>query len=122
MSDDVDVAAILARYERACNELDRMTTAPGGPGASWRWSIPVNPERDSDVLLADSLADLPKVLAELERAQAASEGVDMLIAQAERRGAVKALRSQADAFQKLDGDTADYLSEQAEAIEKGAHL
>ncbi len=121
----VDMVAIRARYKRACEELDRMTTALGGPGTAWRWSIPVNPERDSDLLLADSLADVGDLLDALDRVKAASEGVDMLVAQAERRGAVKALRWFRNRFNSFDSDYDNAIvmaiaDEDADAIENGS--
>lgn len=56
----------------------------------------------------------------LERAQAASAGVDMLVAQAERRGAAKALWKAAG-HSDCRPDR-DLLSEWADAIENGADL
>lgn len=67
LREPLDLYAIRARAEAARNEIDRMTSAVGGPGASWRWSIPANPERDSDLILAASLTDVPALLAEVER-------------------------------------------------------
>ncbi len=62
----------------------------------------------------------------LERAQAASEGVDMLVAQAERRGAVRALRGAAMTWSgaktgvHLVDATMRFLLEEADAAEDGA--
>lgn len=70
MTDDereLRLDAIRERYERAHEELDRMTSAPGGPAAAWRWSIPAKPDRDSDLLLAASLTDIPYLLEEIDR-------------------------------------------------------
>jgi hypothetical protein len=70
---------------------------------------------------------LPYRLAEaLDRAQAAAEGVDMLVAQAERRGAVKALRwfeGKTDGLNHaLLGTTWIETRDRANAIESGAAL
>jgi hypothetical protein len=74
---------------------------------------------------ATDRADLSRALDALERAQAASEGVDMLVAQAERRGAVKALQS-ASRKGRMSGDLfprhCHWLDERADAIENGAAL
>lgn len=67
---ELDLDEIRARLDAACAELDRMTQADGGPGAAWRWSIPANPERDSDLLLSASLADVERLLAALDEARA----------------------------------------------------
>lgn len=55
---------IRAREQRASEEIARLTT--GNPGTNWRWSIPANPDRDSDLILADSIADIPRLLAALD--------------------------------------------------------
>lgn len=65
----VDESKVWERYEAATAELDRMTSAPGGPGASWRWSIPARPERDSDLILDASIRDVPILLAALKAAR-----------------------------------------------------
>lgn len=54
-----------------------------------------------------------------DRAQAAADGVDMLIAQAERRGAVKALRAALPACRPIERE---YLGNYADGIENGADL
>lgn len=41
--------------QAAWDELERLTSAPGGPGNAWRWSIPARPDRDSDLILAAGL-------------------------------------------------------------------
>lgn len=58
------IAAIYERYQRACGELDRITA--GHPGETWRWSIPANPDRGSDLLLSASVEDVPVLLAVVE--------------------------------------------------------
>jgi hypothetical protein len=63
-----DLAAIQARADAAGDEVDRLTT--GNPGTNWRWSIPANPERDSDLILAASIADVPALVAELAELRA----------------------------------------------------
>jgi len=57
--------------------------------------------------------DLLWLITELERARAASEGVDMLIAAADRRGAVKALREAARESPQAKGA----LTKRADEIE-----
>lgn len=62
-----------------------------------------------------------RLAAALERAQAAAEGVDMLIAQAERRGAVKALQKVGSAMRQWGGENeARYAWDAAEAIANGS--
>jgi hypothetical protein len=79
MTGPVDVAAIKAEHQPhpfAERQYGNCATCNDGYDIAW----PCETYR-----LAEAL----------ERAQAASEGVDMLLAQAERRGAVKALRDAA---------------------------
>ena len=59
---------IRGRERKASDEIARLTT--GNPGTNWRWSIPANPERDSDLILADSIADVTRLLAAVEAVQA----------------------------------------------------
>lgn len=61
-----ELTSIQQRATGAADEVSRMCTAEGGPGASWRWSIPANPERDSDLILTASIADVPVLLAEVK--------------------------------------------------------
>jgi len=42
--------------QAAWDELDRLTS--GSPGKLWRWSIPADPERDSDLILSAGLNTL----------------------------------------------------------------
>jgi hypothetical protein len=65
---------IQARLDAANAELDRLTE--GNPGANWRWSIPANPERDSDLILSASIADIAYLLAELRKAREALARVE----------------------------------------------
>ena len=51
--------------QAAWDELDRLTA--GSPGRLWRWSIPADPERDSDLILA---AGLKAIAAERDAAHA----------------------------------------------------
>lgn len=43
--------------QKAWDELARLTSG-GGPAANWKWSIPANPDRDSDLILAAGLKAL----------------------------------------------------------------
>lgn len=43
--------------QKAWDELARLTSGVG-PAANWRWSIPANPDRDSDLILAAGLKAL----------------------------------------------------------------
>jgi len=52
----------MTAEQKAWDELARLTE--GSPGRNWRWSIPANPERDSDLILA---AGLTEVAAERDR-------------------------------------------------------
>jgi hypothetical protein len=60
----LDLVAVEARATRAEAELDRLTT--GNPSANWRWGIPANPDRDSDLILSASVADVRTLLAEVQ--------------------------------------------------------
>lgn len=59
------LAEVEARLQKAHREIERLTQAPGGPGAAWRWSIPAQPERDSDLILTASVGDVPALTAAL---------------------------------------------------------
>jgi hypothetical protein len=78
MSDNPDprLDEIQARLDKANAEMDRLTER--NPGSAWRWSIPANPERDSDLILSASMADVPFLLAELRKAHEALERVEAL--------------------------------------------
>jgi hypothetical protein len=68
-----DLHAVLARYERARNELDRIAAA-GGPAYAWNWSIPANPDRDTDLILEASLTDIPELMLEIKRLRKRNHG------------------------------------------------
>ena len=59
-----DLQPIKDRAQKAEDEMDRLTA--GSPGTNWRWSIPANPERDSDLILSASAADVRKLVAAVE--------------------------------------------------------
>lgn len=67
MADDprAVLARIRERAETAGDELDRLTEGRG-PAANWRWGIPANPERDSDLLIGASQGDVPRMARALE--------------------------------------------------------
>lgn len=67
MADDprAVLAQIRERAEKAGDELDRLTEG-AGPAANWRWGIPARPERDSDLLIGASQADVPRLARALE--------------------------------------------------------
>lgn len=58
MSDSIQNSTDTSAEQRAWDEISRLTSAPGGPGAAWRWSIPAKPDRDSDLILAAGLQEL----------------------------------------------------------------
>jgi len=62
----VDLDAALAREQRARGELAAVCKEGG---RRWRMSIPAQPERDTDLLLAASLADVPALAGELRAAR-----------------------------------------------------
>lgn len=116
----VDVAAIRAALKGA-------TPAPWRADARFDYIDDAAGERVAYDIVSDAELvallrnNIEALLAELERAQAASEGVDMLIAQAERRGAAEALRQVADAspFPLI---ATWQLHREAKTIEKGGTL
>ena len=59
-----DLQPIKDRAKKAEDEMDRLTA--GSPGTNWRWSIPANPEKDSDLILSASAADVRKLLPAVE--------------------------------------------------------
>ena len=70
--------AIRARAARAEEELDRLRESR----IQWRWSIPANPERDSDLIIGASQADVPTLLAALESLEEARITAEAKIAEA----------------------------------------
>jgi hypothetical protein len=100
----VDVAAIKAEHQPhpfAARQYGNCVTCNDGYDIAW----PCETYR-----LADAL----------DRAQAATEGVDMLVAQAERRGAVKALRTvAAESISRGPYVFCSALWKRADAIENG---
>lgn len=73
-TDSLDLYAIEERAERAATEVARLCDiSTGGPGNNWRWSIPADPKRDSDLILAASLVDVPALVAEVRRLRALVE-------------------------------------------------
>lgn len=79
------VEVARARYKLACDEMDRLTA--GNPGTNWRWSIPANPGRDTDLILSASAEDVPR-LADAVEALTAELDVSREARRAERRGLV----------------------------------
>lgn len=59
---------IQERADAASKELDRL--AGGNPGTNWRWSIPAQPDRDTDLILGASQMDVPRLLAALRAVEA----------------------------------------------------
>lgn len=72
----MSIEDIRAREQKASDEIARLTT--NIPGTNWRWSIPANPERDSDLILAASIADVPWLLDENAKLRAALDAVAKL--------------------------------------------
>lgn len=64
---DLDLDAVKARADRAGDEVDRLCEPRK---TEWRMSIPANPDRDSDLIIGDSLADIPALIAEVRRLRA----------------------------------------------------
>ena len=78
------LAEIRARAEAALDEVVRMCAEP--PHLRWRWSIPANPQRDSDLILSGSLMDVPDLLAEVDRLAAENARLVEIVARVcERR-------------------------------------
>ena len=95
---------IQARLDKANAEMDRLTER--NPGSAWRWSIPANPERDSDLILSASIADVAYLLAELRKAREA-------VADAK----AEALEEAADAYRHYETPNARlYLRARAKSL------
>jgi hypothetical protein len=63
----IDLAQVQRDLAAASTELDRLTST--NPGTAWRWSIPANPTRDSDLLLSSAIEHIPALVAELTEAR-----------------------------------------------------
>ena len=77
MTDSGWLDAIEAREERASRELGEVCAE--GPAKRWRWTIPANPEHDTDLIVADSLADIPALVARVRCLGAKVAAVDALL-------------------------------------------
>lgn len=76
---------ISERVAAAEAELDRVHKAACNGSQAWRVSIPVNEQRDSDVLIGNGLSAVKELLAEVERLQTA-----LAVVERERDAAVAA--------------------------------
>ncbi|WP_433520079.1 hypothetical protein ACQP2T_63805 (plasmid) [Nonomuraea sp. CA-143628] len=63
------LAEIRAAFERAHTEIGEVCAE--GPHNRWRWSIPANPARDTDLIVSDALKGAEDLLAEVDRLTAA---------------------------------------------------
>lgn len=59
---------IQERADAASKELDRLVG--GNPGTNWRWSIPAQPDRDTDLILSASQMDVPRLVSALRAVEA----------------------------------------------------
>jgi hypothetical protein len=97
-----------ARYRLACDEMDRLTA--GNPGTNWRWSIPANPDRDSDLILSASAEDVPRLADAVEALTAENDMLRASFQEAEQihEGVVRRLAAERDALQaQLDSMTVE---------------
>jgi hypothetical protein len=62
---DEELEAIERRNEAASEEVDRLCN-----GGDWTMRIPARPNRDSDLVIGASLADISALLAEVKRLRA----------------------------------------------------
>lgn len=118
------IAEAKTRYDAATAELDRMTSAPGGPGASWRWSIPARPDHDSDLILDASISDVPRLTAALvqekaraDAAEAETERVKVLWDDDSKKTFIRATKAEARA-DAAEEDLAGYGTFGALAYER----
>lgn len=71
---DMTPERVRARYEQACQmvaDLCKPRTHP--EHRDWTMSIPARPDYDPDLVIRDSLDDIPKLLERLEAAEARAE-------------------------------------------------
>lgn len=92
LRESVDQSAIRLRLERAQDEIDRLSESR----TNWRWSIPANPERDSDLILSDSVRDVEKLLTALAAERDRADRAEARLLEA---------RKAMDANQTVDGVT-----------------
>lgn len=79
----LDLTGVRSRYAKASAEIDRLAAAQ--PGNAWRWSIPANPDRDTDIILMDSLVDVPLLLFKVDHLTQALAGQDAAYAALEQQ-------------------------------------
>lgn len=69
--DEEELAAIERRELRASDMVASLCTPRGMAGArEWRMSIPARPDHDPDLVIAASLRDVLKLVAEVRRLRA----------------------------------------------------
>ena len=70
---------VRARYEKACQmvaDLCKPRTHP--EHRDWTMSIPARPDYDPDLVISDSLKDIPRLLDEVEALRARAERAEMM--------------------------------------------
>lgn len=78
---DMTPERVRARYEQACQmvaDLCKPRTHP--EHRDWTMSIPARPDYDPDLVIRDSLDDIPKLLERLEAAEARAERAEAELA------------------------------------------
>ena len=93
-----DRAALRARHQRATQAVDDLCQGR----LRWEMRVPAEPDHDPDLIISDSLRDIPDLLRDLDAAQAA---VRDLVEAADD------LWRQADAYRRGVGEANRYLNE-----------
>ena len=78
---DMTPERVRARYEQACQmvaDLCKPRTHP--EHRDWTMSIPARPDYDPDLVISDSLEDIPKLLERVEAAEARAERAEAELA------------------------------------------
>lgn len=103
--EDDRLAQITARYERAHDEVIRLCEKPY---ENWRWSIPANPERDTDLILTASLKDIPWLLERVRELEAEKADALRRVTAHQRLGLAAIFMAEAIGSDEVEAEQARY--------------
>jgi hypothetical protein len=73
---ELDLNAVKARVDKAHAHIGDLCTGR----SRWKMTIPVNPERDSDLILTEALVDAERLMAEVNQLRAQRDKVLAILA------------------------------------------
>ncbi|HLS55697.1 MAG TPA: hypothetical protein VK052_06450 [Zeimonas sp.] len=106
---DMTPERVRVRYEKACQMVADLCKPKTHPEhRDWTMSIPARPDYDPDLVIRDSLDDIPTLLERLEAAEARAERAEAELARL--RSVVEAAEAFVRATRGLFGGTVDVFS------------